>query len=379
MKRTIVGCVMVLLGGIILFNHCVGTPEITSAKMAIDQKNYDKAIEQCQLALEKNPQNAEAYFVMGQAYGQKKMFREMNDAFIKSLELSEKHSVEIEQHRESYGREALNKGVHYYRQNELDNAIDNFQLAAELLHDKLPAYKNLAFTYQLANQDSMAIITYEKALEHVPDDLETKRFLGILYYQTTKYDKAIEMLSEVIAKANPQSEEYSDAIFHIAISYDVMGQSEKAIETYKTALDSDPGNNDLLFNMGRLYNLQGKYEDAIATFTKMKTDDETLDFDLNYNVGNAYIGIADSLSKKAMEKDEKGNPVYPDNEVAEFREGEKENFEKAILYLNKAAEIKPDNALVWRQLGISYIRTGLQDKGEEAFKRYEELEGVQQQ
>ena len=126
MKRAIVGCVMVLLAGIILFIHCVGTPEITSAKMAIDQKNFDKAIEQCKLAIEKNPQNAEAYFVMGQAYGQKKMYREMNDAFIKSLELSEKHRIEIEQQRDSYGREALNKGVHYYRQNELEDAIDYF-------------------------------------------------------------------------------------------------------------------------------------------------------------------------------------------------------------------------------------------------------------
>jgi tetratricopeptide (TPR) repeat protein len=378
MKRTIVGCAMVLLGGIILFNHCVGTPEITSAKMAIDQKNYDKAIEQCELAIERNPQNAEAYFVMGQAYGQKKMFREMNNAFIKSLEISEKHAVEIGQHRESYGREALNKGVHYYKQNELDDAIDHFELAADLIDDKLPAYKNLAFTYQLNNQDSLAIITYQKALKYAPDDIETKRFLGILYYQSTEYDKAIEILSEVIAKANPKSQEYSDAIFHIAISYDVMGQSEKAIETYNTALESNPGNNDLLFNMGRLYNLQAKYEEAIATFTKMQTDDDALDFDVNYNIGNAYIGIADSLSKKAMEKDEKGNPVYPEKTIAEFQKGEKENFDKAILYLNKAAEMKPDNALVWRQLGISYIRTGQQDKGEEAFKRFEELEGVQQ-
>ena len=52
-----------------LFTGCQDT-YTTSAKVYMQQNNYDKAIEQCLLAIDQIPNNAEAYYVLGQAYGQ---------------------------------------------------------------------------------------------------------------------------------------------------------------------------------------------------------------------------------------------------------------------------------------------------------------------
>ena len=57
MKRAIAGLIIVLILSSILFIRCVGQAETTSAKMYIQQSNYDKAIEQATLAIEKQPTN----------------------------------------------------------------------------------------------------------------------------------------------------------------------------------------------------------------------------------------------------------------------------------------------------------------------------------
>lgn len=376
MKKAIAGLLIVLMLGSILFISCVGPAEITSAKMYIQQSNYDKAIEQAKLAIKNQPNNAEAHFVLGQAYGHKKMFHEMNDAFKKSLEQSQKFAAEIDQHRLKYWIESFNSGVNAIKQDKVDDAIEKFQIATELRPEKIDAYKNLAFAYTQNDQDSMAIETYLYALENNPDDLEVRYYLGALYYQTEKYKEAVKILQEVLDKADPQSQIFTDALANIAYAYDLLGESDKAIETYKTALELAPDDKDLIFNMGRLYSIQDRYEEAIASFRKvLELDPE--DFESNLNIGNSYITLADSISNDAKKVDEKGNPIYSEKEAAEREKMAEKQFDNAIAYLEKAIEIRPDNVNAWTLLGIAYVRIGNAEKGQEAFDKAEELKGTQ--
>ena len=376
MKKAIAGLLIVLMLGSILFISCVGPAEITSAKMYIQQSNYDKAIEQATLAIKNQPDNAEAHFVLGQAYGHKKMFHEMNDAFKKSLEQSQKFAAEIDQHRLKYWIESFNSGVNAIKQDKVDDAIEKFQIATELRPEKIDAYKNLAFAYTQNDQDSMAIETYLYALENNPDDLEVRYYLGALYYQTEKYKEAVKILQEVLDKADPQSQIFTDALANIAYAYDLLGESDKAIETYKTALELAPDDKDLIFNMGRLYSIQDRYEEAIASFRKvLELDPE--DFESNLNIGNSYITLADSISNDAKKVDEKGNPIYSEKEAAEREKMAEKQFDNAIAYLEKAIEIRPDNVNAWTLLGIAYVRIGNAEKGQEAFDKAEELKGTQ--
>jgi len=50
-----------------------------------------------------------------------------------------------------------------------------------------------------------------------------------------------------------------------------------------------------------------------------------------------------------------------------------ENYEKAIPYLEKATELRPDDASLWTNLGVAYINLGIKEKGEAAFKKAEEI------
>jgi tetratricopeptide (TPR) repeat protein len=327
------------LGFIAVWTGCQDT-YTTSAKVYNQQNNYDKAIEQCQLAVEQFPNNYEAYFVMGQAYGAKGMYREMNHAFGKSQSINPLHAADIKSYREKYYADIFNLGVARIKEQKLDQAAGQFQLATEILPARLDAYKNLAYTYTQMDKDSLAIETYRKALAVDSTDLEIRAFMGILYYRGKNYEKCISILQQVLDKAVPKSKPYADALYYTAYSWDLLGKTDKAIETYQKALEVTPNDNDLMFNLGRLYFLQSKYEQALGYFRKV-LEANPADFDANMNVGTACLQL--------------------------------KKYEESLPYLEKATQIKPDNSQAWTNLAAAYINMKMEAKGREAFKTAEAL------
>lgn len=342
MKKVLLLTMMALFAVTVLLTNCSQTT-VSSAKIYMNQSEYDQAIAQCEIAIEQKPNNPEAYFIMGQAYGFKRMYREMNDAFVKSLELSNKYASNIEEERVKYWTDLTNSGVASLNQNRVTDAIEQFSMAIVLVPEELVPYKNLAYSYIRDRKDSLAIQVYLDALEIDPTDLETKNFLGSVYYNTKNYDKAIEMLSEVVSNEDPTSDIYAQAVFSLAICYDVQGQSEKAIETYQSALDVAPDDKALLFNMGRLLAQQQNYEQAIEYFRKV-LDQAPDDVETLISIGYSYNQL--------------------------------EKFQEAIPHLEKAVELDPNNANAWTNLGISYIRTEQGEKGNAAFEKAKEIQNI---
>jgi tetratricopeptide (TPR) repeat protein len=86
---------------------------ITSAKIYLKLRppDYDNAVKQLQLELEHNPGNAEAHFLLGQIYSEKRMYPEMAKQFDSSLELSPQFKNEIQVIREDKWVAMFNSGV----------------------------------------------------------------------------------------------------------------------------------------------------------------------------------------------------------------------------------------------------------------------------
>lgn len=325
---------------------------VTSAKVYIQQGQYEKALEQSQIAVDTNPKDAAAWFVLGQTQGLLGNYREMNEAFEKSLALSPVHAEEIAQQRNKYYVDLFNSGATAIKNNNYEKAKDNFLLCTEMLPEKSEAFTNLALVYSLMEQDSLAIETYKQAIERAPDNLDVKTTLGIVYYRNQMYDEAIEVLQDVVDNAEPASDAYNKAIIHIAYSYDLKDEKDKAIEIYTDVLETDPDNADLWFNLGRLYYMMGQnlekedpqradfFEKAIDAFSeviRIAPDD----FQSNLNVAQALL--------------------------------EMEKWEEAIPYYEKAVELNPESQIAWNNLGVCYVRTGQTQKGQEAFDKAEAL------
>jgi tetratricopeptide (TPR) repeat protein len=76
--------------------------EVTSARLYLKHNNINKATEQLEIAERHYPNNAEVFFLLGATYGRLHRYGEMNEAFDRSLNISDRHLVDIISIREFY-------------------------------------------------------------------------------------------------------------------------------------------------------------------------------------------------------------------------------------------------------------------------------------
>lgn len=339
---------------------------LTSAKLYIQQENYPKAIEQLQIEVKQNPQNAEAWYLLGYTQAMLGNFKEMNEAFEKSLAISNKFEKDISTVRRKYWIDNFNLGVRNLQANKFEEAIKNFEVATMIDPKDANAYKNLGYAYIKLGNDEKAIEAYEKALKYDSTDTRTMLTLGIEYQRLQKYDKAAEMFSRVLA-LEPTN---SDALANLAMVYDLKGESEKALEAYNNALAKNPDDTDLYFNRGLLFYRKEKFDEAVKDFEKVLLNNPK-DFEALFYMGSSYLNLGDRLKKERVALEEQGKK---DSKIKELAEKEKKYYEEALKYLEKARDLKPDDANVWNNLGIAYVRLGMSEKGMEAFQKVEELQ-----
>ncbi|MFP4459675.1 MAG: tetratricopeptide repeat protein [Candidatus Zixiibacteriota bacterium] len=257
---------------LILLSGC-NPKEITSAKVYIQQKNFEDALVQLQQASEKYPGNANAHYLLGQVYAELDSFEQMNEAFDKTLAVDSSYAEEIKDWRQSTAADAFNRGVKYSKREQWEDALEWYELSTKINPDNSNFWKNLGYTYTKLDQPDKAIETYKKALEHDPTDLpialETARF----YLSTEKPEnarKAIEVLENI-------QEHYPDSA-HVYIqlgeAYSVAEQQDKAIATLEKAQQLDPDNALLAFRLGaEFYDIEN-YDKAADNFGKYIEENE---------------------------------------------------------------------------------------------------------
>jgi tetratricopeptide (TPR) repeat protein len=360
--RVIALTLLLLSVATVLFIACQ-SKEVTSAKVYIQQDNWDKAIEQLQQAVQLYPQDAEAHYFLGEGYATRGEWALMVQEFDNSLAVGPKFEPQIKSAREKYWVTNFNSGVNKVNASDIPGAIKQFKACLVIDPKRAEAYHNLGVTYIRADSMGQAIEAYQQLLEHQPNDSETIHALARLYFQQKEYQKVID----VEQKAQAINADDPESVANIAMAYDYLGEKEKAIAEYQNALAKNPTDKDLLFNLARLQYLNSEYDKAIELFQRVIAANPE-DYDSNVNVGMSYLQMADGLRKKLVELDHNGQKV-PEDEVAKM----KSFYKSAIPFLEKATQLKPDEVNVWNNLGVAYVNAGDHEKGKIAFDKAEQL------
>ncbi|MDZ7271901.1 MAG: tetratricopeptide repeat protein [candidate division KSB1 bacterium] len=366
LKRFIALMVLAGVGASLVLVGCQ-SKEVTSAKVYIQQDDWAKATEQLEMAVKLYPQDAEAHFLLGQAYAQRGDFEGMRKEFDASLAISPRFEPRIKHEIERHWVSYFNNGVKKVNAGQLEAAKKDFETCLVIDPQHLEAYKNLGYTYVQLDSLPRAIAMYEKVVELAPTDKDALRSLTSLYMQAEEFPQVLKVADKRLA-LDPGD---VDALSTKALAYDYMGEGDKALAEYERALEQQPENTDLLFNLGRLHYLRGEYEKAIEQFQKV-IDKNPEDADALVNVGNAYLSIGDQIRKRAVEEEEKGKR-FTEKEIEALKKEIEKYHCGAIPYLEKAVQIKPDNANAWNNLGVAYVNCGRREDGEKAFDRAAEL------
>jgi SpoVK/Ycf46/Vps4 family AAA+-type ATPase len=165
-----------------------------------EKGDYDKGIENYNMAILLNPVFSEAYFNRALSYYQLKNFDKSVADYTKSMELDPQNPIIYNNRGDAFYRKQdfqsaikdydkaialnpnylkafYNRGLSYASVEEYEKAVDDFSKVIKLKEDFAEAYHLRGLAYEYAGSISSAITDYEKALELNPDLTEAKTHL----------------------------------------------------------------------------------------------------------------------------------------------------------------------------------------------------------
>ncbi len=343
--KNIVVALTILSLGLMVLTGCQSM-YVTSAKVYLQQNDLDNATEQLQLGLKDNPKDAEAHFLLGKIYAQRKMYPEMLTEFDTALSLNKKYASEIESTKNKHFRNLYNNAVEQFNGDKLDKAAESLRTALVIEPNDLEGWALLGKTYIRQKKSDDALAALEKTVSLDPEFkmIDERILLMELYYNNERYEEALNSAQEIM-RHDPNNEE---AIKVAAFCCNALGQTEKALEYYENILKDQPDNPDLIFNLGLLYESMERYDDAIAQFERAH--------ELNPEDLEAILHHAQLCLEKTGD------------------------YLGAIECYKAALKISQDNPSILNNLGVAQIRAGnelddqsLIDEGTATLKRAEEL------
>ena len=136
--------------------------------------------------------------------------------------------------------------------------------------------------------------------------------------------------------------------------YIKSNKNVEALKYIKVAKENDPTNYTLYFAAGIMYLNENKFDDAITELTKSIELNPEI-FDTQYGLGAAYINKASEMFVKA-------NEIMDVKKYSDAIDQANAVYAKALPYMEKAYQLKPDDVYTMRSLQELYYRLKQTDK-----------------
>jgi tetratricopeptide (TPR) repeat protein/thiol-disulfide isomerase/thioredoxin len=204
---------------------------------------YDQAIREFTLALETDPDYAEAHYNLGTLYLKQGKPDEARRHLQRVLEL-----------RHEYPDALNNLGLLAAQAGDTREAIRCFQQAISQRPDYALALFNLGNIYRREQRFSEAKQALERAVALAPDDPEVNYGVGMLYAQLNDTDRALKYWQQAL-QLRP---DYPEVLNNLGVLFLRQGRSAEAREEFQKAIRAAVDFDQPYLNLARLYIAQGE-------------------------------------------------------------------------------------------------------------------------
>ncbi len=254
----------------------------------------------------------------------------------------------------------INEGSEAYSAEDFEAAVVAFDKALLVLPEDTTAtlYAGIASQQMQKNQQALKYYYRLLDLDYHSEDIYGS-IISIERYGNEDIEKALEV-TRMAKEKFPDNDTFEKQEINLLIN---SGQVDVAKDRINDAIEKDPENANLYFNLGYLYEQLENPEKAEEAYLKaIEIDPDYLDANFNYAV--YYYNKAADLLAKARDMD-----------LQTYRkEGKKIEKEalgylrKAKPYFEKALELAPEELAVIETLQTVYTQLGETDKAEEMMK-----------
>ena len=325
-----------LLSAILVTLACMANPHFVGGKNYIKQEVWDKAIQELEMATDEQPENAEAWYYLGWAYGETGDFGNAGRAFNRSKEISDQFAGQVDSKVNGFWTDLAARGQDLEKGGQYEAAAEKFENALLLKPDHVASYIYAANLYASMGDVEKAAEKYENALEIRPDNDTTITNYAKLLEENGLESRAIPLF-EKLHESRPDD---ANLTHHLADLYGRTGQEEKQIELYRGLGDPGP--------------LMARAFDAFAADRFEEAYDQ-------YH--------------KAMDVAAPGSEEYYDAAYNAMVSAYKaKRYDDAIFLGEKLTQEKPGESQYWRLLGNSYSKMKRAEDALNALSKANDLE-----
>jgi tetratricopeptide (TPR) repeat protein len=212
-----------------------------------------------------------------------------------------------------------------------------------------------ALTINQNNYWNEPISFYERTLRFAPYSTGVYNNLGVSYNSIGDRERAVELFKKAI-DLDPERE---SAYFNLGNVYKEISEDRKAIDAYKKAIEIRPDYAMAYNNMGFVYGLMGEDEEAVESFRKA--------IEISPNRAHAYHNLANTY-RKIGDLDEAINQYQRTIEIDAERTGayrslieiyqEEKKYDKAVLICERLIRIDRTDPKLYNNLGSLYGAAG---------------------
>ena len=250
-----------------------------------------------------------------------------------------------------------NQGSAKFESKDYAGALQSFQTQIKITESDIYVGAVDTGMYYNAGLAAVNSAKYADAIKYFEKCAEMK-YLGITpYFQmseaymslgdTAKAESTLQGLSSKF----PNDKNVTLQLIDLYIKSSKNAEAQKYI---KVAKEADPNNYSLYFAAGIIFLNENKYDEAIPELVKsieLKGDI----YDTQYGLGAAYINKAAEMLKKA-------NEIMDVKKYSDAVDEANAIYAKALPYMEKAIELKPDDIYTMRSLQELYYRLKQTDK-----------------
>ena len=338
-----------------------------SGTVYVQNSQFDEAVRELKLAIQEDPKDDKAHFMIGVAYSNLDMKgKQMIDStatvalaythFMKAKELDPKKARDCDNNIQSNYARHYKAGQVAFGQSNVTQAAHEFDLATKSDPKQASAHYNLAVSYsRLAQQDS------------------------------TYYAKTLAESDKVLELAPSTDPNHMHALQLAATTLVLLGKPDDAVKRMQKTIDEDPSKYALVEEMGN--DLMGDKKWAGAAMflklaaearSKVSADDAKVLQSIGiceFNLGKTdppHLDEAITYYQKSLDVGgDDPNTVF--NMMAVYIK--KADYENAALWGEKYVLLAPSEADGWKLLAQCYGQLGQDDKAAEAMAHYSTLKG----
>lgn len=307
------------MAGAVLTGCATGDPNINAAEDALENENYEAALQSVETALEQNPQNAQAYLTRADILLEQaneasspeervRLYERVTEAHEQAIEINPDLESDIQGQRQFAYIDLMQRGAQSF--NEAQEAGDEalfqetasyFNSARLLAPDSSGAYINEAYARLNAGEREEVIPVLEQGIATTTDSVDAGLYsiLGSLYLQNERPEDAVQLLDEA-TDVYPQNRELQELRLN---AYTATGNVGEALAAYREQVENNPENPIFRYNYGSLLLNDEQYE-AAAEQLERATELNPENGDAFFNLGAAYVNQAASIDDQISEIEE---------------------------------------------------------------------------